>query len=78
MFIDFREKGKRWGEREKHRYERDISVASCMLTDQGSNFQPRCICALTGDQTHNLLVYGMTLQPTESPAQGRQLLSFDA
>ena len=28
------------------------------------------VCALTGNWTHNLLVYGMTLQPTEPPGQG--------
>ena len=32
--------------------------------------------ALTGDQTHNLLVYGMMLQPTEPPSQNSSLEIF--
>ena len=28
------------------------------------------VCALTGDQTRNLLVYRMMPQPTEPPGQG--------
>ena len=28
------------------------------------------ICALTGDRTCDILVYGITLQPTESPNWG--------
>ena len=49
--------------REKHQ-----SVASHTPTDQGLNLQPKA-GALTGDATHNFLVYGRTLQTTEPPAR---------
>ena len=54
MFIDLRER-EEGGERE---------------TSVGSPPSPPPACTLTRDRTCNLLVYGMTLQPTEPPGQG--------
>ena len=64
MFIDFREREeeREGGERDRER-EREIH-----------SLPP--ICSPTGDRTHKLLVYGTTLQPTESPSQGYDFL-FD-
>ena len=58
--------------REKER-ERDIDVRENlgMCPGWGLNPQP-----LTRDQTCDLLVYGMTLQPTEQPVQGDSSLSL--
>ncbi|XP_036886129.1 DNA primase small subunit isoform X2 [Sturnira hondurensis] len=68
------EKGKRERdmdlEREKHHL-----VASCTYPNLGSNCNLGI--ALTGNGTRNLLVYGMTLQPTEPPDQGHIGVCFD-
>ena len=60
MFIDLRVIGrKREGrQREKHQCERE-ALTSCLP-----------YCAVTGNRTRNLLVYGMTLQPNEPLGQG--------
>ena len=57
MFIDFREK-----ERKKNERERDIDDQ-----EASTDLLP---CAPARDWTHNLLVYGMMLQPTKPPGQG--------
>ena len=72
MFVDFRERegGRGWG-REEHWCEKHWSVASHTCPNWGSNPQPRCVPALTGDQTRSLLAYRMMLQSTESHWPGR-------
>ena len=58
MLIEFKERGME-GEKdgEKHQCERNIDL----LPPQ---------CALTGNQTHNLSVFGTMLQPTEPHQPG--------
>ena len=79
MFIDLREKvGKREREggrqeertegREGGRKERRKEERELMWERTIGRFPPTR--ALTGNQTHNLLVYGMTFQPTEPSGQG--------
>ena len=63
LILEREEEGERgggWGgeterEREKHQCERETLIL---------------VCTMTGAQTHNLLVYGMRLQPNEPPGQG--------
>ena len=53
MLIDAREGGReRDGEGEKHRYERE-TLTGCLLDAR----QPRQACALTRNQTCDVLVY---------------------
>ena len=60
MLTDFR--GGREGEREgeRHRCEREALVSAQPGTKPATQ-----ACAVTGDQTWDLSVYGMMLQPTE-------------
>ena len=60
IFIDLRERNV--DEREKHH--------SFPLVGAGWGVEPTSqVCALTGDQTCNLLVCRTTFQPTEPPSQ---------
>ena len=63
MFIAFREKG-----RERDR-ERETSIG-CLLYEPWPGIEPATqVCALTGNETHHLWLYRVTLQPTEPPSQ---------
>ena len=69
MFIDFKE-GKRGQERDRQREwgGRETSIKSMQeasFTPQPGTEPTTQACALTGNQTHYLSVYGMTLQQTE-------------
>ena len=61
MFIGFRERGR---ERERNSNVRNVN-------------QLPPACALTRDGTHNLLVVGTLLQPTEPPGQGSRHILKD-
>ena len=65
MLIDFKEKERR-DKRETERREREKET----LMWERNIDQLTPVPALTRDQTHNLLVHGMMLQPTETPGQG--------
>ena len=59
-------------EREKHRCERQTSIACLPYAPwRGIKTQPKSV-PWPGNQTCNLLVYGMMLQPTEPPSQGKR------
>ena len=69
MFINFRERkgegeedgeGRRERDRRERGREREIEID---MRERNIHQLPS-VCALTRDQTHNLLVYGMTLQHT--------------
>ena len=73
VFICFRKvRGEKQREREKHQCERETSI-SCLPEAPRPGIKPSTqVCALTKDQTCNLLVYERTPQPTEShPARVR-------
>ena len=72
MFIDFRETG-RERERRTSMWERNINWLPPVYTPTG-DWTHNQACALTRDQSHSALVYGMMLQPTESPGQGWTVL----
>ena len=67
-----RERG-RGKERERER-ERNIiwetSIVCIPYVPRRGIKHTTSVCALTGNQTRSLLVYGMTLQPAEAPGQG--------
>ena len=70
MFIDLRvrgRKGERGGERDTDVRKKHQLVASWLGIKPTTQ-----VFALTGDRTHNVLVYGTKIQPTEPPGQGRQ------
>ena len=69
MFIDFRERRK--GERETSMWKKNIDQMPpiCTPTKDGTH-------NLTGNRTHNTLVHGAMLQPTESP-NNAALLYFE-
>ena len=58
-----RKEGEEEGRKERRKEEREL-----MWERTIGRFPPTR--ALTGNQTHNLLVYGMTFQPTEPSGQG--------
>lgn len=60
----FLERGKE-GEREKLQCERETSAGWLLHAPQVGAQPGTWACALAGDQTHNRLVYGITLLPTE-------------
>ena len=65
MFIDFRVRGR---ERERVSEQERAREGETSMCERNIYHLPP-ICSLAGDQTHNILVYGMTLQPTEHPAR---------
>ena len=68
MFIDFREGG--GGKEGKEERERETSI-SCLPYVPRSETEPASqVCALSGNQTHSLLVQERILQPPEPPSQG--------
>ena len=69
MFFDFREGG-----RERNRE----TLIGCLLLVPWLGTEPATqVCALTGDQTYNLLVYGRMLHPADLPGQGHFLKSIN-
>ena len=71
MFVDFREsKRDKERKRERERDEREASICCLPYAPQPES-NSKQVCALTGDQTCNLLVDGMILQPTRLPGQGK-------
>ena len=67
----------RESEEEKHRCERETLIGCLSYASQpGPNPQPRHVCALTRNQTRDLLVYGTVLQPT-GPHQPELFSSSD-
>ena len=58
------------GERGMSVWERNIDQLLPVHTLTGDQTHNNPECALPTNQTHNLLVYGMMLQPTEPPSQG--------
>ena len=71
LLILERKEGK---ERERNIDVRETSIG-CLLYTPQLGIEPATLeCALTQNQTHNLLVYGMMLQPTEPPGQSCMLL----
>ena len=86
MFIDFRERGRERGsEKEKvretnidllgkYQCKRKTSIG-CFLYAPRMGIKPATwVCALIGNGTHNILVYGTVLQSSESPGQGNSML----
>ena len=72
MFIDLRQR-----KQERETLMCDRTPVSCLPYMPWLEIEPTTqVCALTGNQTCNLLVYGMTLQPAEPPGQGDTRLSF--
>ena len=67
MFTDFRGK-RREGERERHECERETCIICLSYTPPPEINPTLYVCALTGNWTHNLSVYG-TLQPHEPLGQ---------
>ena len=74
--IDFRERER---EREKQRNidvrEKHGSVTSGTRPSWGMELATQ-VCDLTRNQTHKLLVHGMTCLTTEPPCQGKELLFY--
>ena len=70
LFI-FRERG-REGEREgeKHWCVRETSI-SCLSHAQPRTWPATQVCALTGNQTSDLLVWGTMLNPWTTPARAK-------
>ena len=70
MLIDFRERG-REGEREKEKRpcKREAWICFLLHMPQPEIKPETWACALTGNQTLELSLYEMMLQPTE-PGQG--------
>ena len=66
MFIDFTERGGEGGERKRER-GRETSIGERNIRNM--DWLPP-LSSLTRDQTHNILVSGMTFQPTEPLGQG--------
>ena len=54
--------------------ERKTSVGCLPNTPQPGTEPASKVCALTGSQTHELLVHGMTLQPTEPRQPGPSVI----
>ena len=69
MILEREKKAGREGEREK---ERETLICSTYLSIHWLFL----VCALPGNRTYNLFDYGMMLQPTEPPGQGKLLLLF--
>ena len=67
MFIDFRDSKTSMWERNIYKLPPICSWTGIKPATQ--------VCALTGNQTHNLLLYGSTLQPTEPYWPGLYWLS---
>ena len=75
FFNTFRERRERW--REKHQCEREAFFGCPLYVTRQGSYVPGLgtepasyLCALTGNRTHNLLVYGTTLHPTEPHQPG--------
>ena len=60
----------RGNEREKHKCERKTKHWWPPIHAPTGIKPATWVCVLTGNRTHNPLVYGMTLQPTEPPRWG--------
>ena len=62
------------GKGQKYGCERETLIG-CLSHMLGPGREPIAwVCALTGNRTHDLLVYGMTLQPTEPHQPGPCLI----
>ena len=76
MLLTFRERG-----REREVTKRDISMREtsirCLWFTPWLGTEPATqVSVLTRDQTHNLSVYGMMLQPTEPHCPGQERVLF--
>ena len=67
-------KRERGGKRERHWCERETPVSCLPYTPQPGIEPSTQIRALMGDQTHDLLVYGMVFQPPKPPGYGNTTL----
>ena len=73
LILEKREEGRERGkesERNSDVREKYQLVPSRTHPDRKWNLQPSQVCALTRDRTLNILVYGMTLQPSGPLGQG--------
>ena len=70
MFIGFWERGRERGRETSMWYKLIICLSQHASTRDWTCNQG---CSLTGNQTHNLFLYGTLFQPTDTPCQGSSL-----
>ena len=78
LYIEREEARERERERERERHTCDReALINCFLVVPRLVIEPETwVCAVTGKETCNLLVHGITLQPSEPPRQGNIFYLF--